>query len=134
MPTSKITKLDDFTRAYVECALWSSTDESTPDGGEPFDKNYGIEDIAPDSLLIMITNCLRFQSENIAHITNENYCYTNREASEQAGHDFWLTRNGHGCGFWDGDWVEPAATILTDTSGAFGECNLYVGDDGMIHI
>lgn len=21
----------------------------------------------------------------------------------QAGHDFWLTRNGHGAGFWDGD-------------------------------
>lgn len=21
-----------------------------------------------------------------------------------AGHDLWLTRNGHGAGFWDGDW------------------------------
>ena len=27
-----------------------------------------------------------------------------------AGHDLWLNRNGHGCGFWDGDWREPAAT------------------------
>lgn len=23
------------------------------------------------------------------------------EHAEQAGHDFWLTRNGHGTGFWD---------------------------------
>jgi|TARA_R110000744_G_scaffold366338_1_gene475354 hypothetical protein len=23
---------------------------------------------------------------------------------ERIGHDFWLTRNGHGAGFWDGDW------------------------------
>ena len=23
---------------------------------------------------------------------------------ERIGHDFWLTRNGHGAGFWDGGW------------------------------
>ena len=25
------------------------------------------------------------------------------DAIEQAGHDFWLSRNGHGTGFWDRD-------------------------------
>lgn len=39
----------------------------------------------------------------------------------QAGHDFWLNRNGHGSGFWDGDWSEPAATILDQASHGFGE-------------
>jgi hypothetical protein len=53
---------------------------------------------------------------------------------DRAGHDFWLTRNGHGCGFWDGDWPEPAATILTNASNACGECDLYIGDDGRIYI
>lgn len=24
----------------------------------------------------------------------------------RAGHDFYLTHNGHGAGFWDGDWPE----------------------------
>lgn len=46
---------------------------------------------------------------------------------------FWLTRCGHGCGFWDGDWSEPAATILTDAAHAFGNVDLYVGDDGKIY-
>ncbi len=52
---------------------------------------------------------------------------------EAAGHDFWLTRNGHGAGFWDGDWPEPAATRLTASSKKYGEFNLYLGDDGKIY-
>jgi hypothetical protein len=51
-----------------------------------------------------------------------------------AGHDFWLTRNGHGAGFWDGDWPEPLATVLTDAAHAFGELSPYVGDDGLIYL
>ena len=52
---------------------------------------------------------------------------------EHAGHDFWLTRNGHGCGFWDGDWTEPAATKLTESAENFGDYDLYIGDDGKIY-
>ena len=35
---------------------------------------------------------------------------------ERAATDFWLTRNGHGAGFWDGDWshVEPVAPGFDD--------------------
>lgn len=55
-----------------------------------------------------------------------------REAA-MAGHDFWLTRCGHGAGFWDGDWPEPAATALTEASKAFRNVDLYVGDDGEIN-
>ena len=29
--------LDRFTASYIEAALWSSMDESTPAGGEPMD-------------------------------------------------------------------------------------------------
>ena len=40
----------------------------------------------------------------------------------QAGHDFWLTRNGHGTGFWDGVDVygDYGAQHLTTNAGAFG--------------
>ncbi|QNP78372.1 hypothetical protein [Agrobacterium tumefaciens] len=55
-----------------------------------------------------------------------------REAA-MAGHDFWLTRCGHGAGFWDGDWPEPAASVLTTASEEFGNVDLYVGDDGQIY-
>ena len=52
---------------------------------------------------------------------------------EQAGHDFWLTRNGHGAGFWDGDWPEPYADILTTGAKNYGEFQTYLGDDGKIY-
>ncbi len=52
---------------------------------------------------------------------------------DQVAHDFWLTRNRHGAGFWDGDYSEPAGSILTAIAHAFGECNLYLGDDGLIY-
>jgi hypothetical protein len=51
----------------------------------------------------------------------------------QAGHDFWLTRNGHGAGFWDGDWNESAASALDAGAKEFGDFDLYVGDDGVIY-
>lgn len=111
-------KLDTFTRAYVEAALWSSTD----DDGVPLDNTYSPEDIALQTLEQMILDCEAFQK----HLTPE-------EDETQAGHDFWLTRNGHGAGFWDGDWSEARGKELTDLCRPFGSFDLYVGDDGKVH-
>ena len=126
--------LDLMLRAYIECALWSSNDESDDRGGEPLDKNYSAEDLAPEAMAKMRADCEAFLTANLADIENgtakDSDEYT---AIERAGHDFWLTRNGHGCGFWDGDWPEPQASRLTEASKAMGEVNLYVGDDGRIH-
>jgi hypothetical protein len=53
-----------------------------------------------------------------------------------AGHDFALTRNGHGAGFWDGDWPGEEDTRnpgpLYRASEAAGEINCLpdAGDDG----
>ena len=112
--------LDTFTSAYVECALWSSTG---PDD-EPLDATYDASDIAPETLASIQGDCRRFYEANREHFN---------VFSRRAGHDFWLTRNGHGAGFWDGDWPEPAATILDNASQAFREIELYVGDDGLIY-
>ncbi len=112
--------MDKFTEAYIDCALWASNDESE----EPLDRNYGVEDIAPTTLAWMETDCKRFQEENAADIAGRE---------ETAGYDFWLTRNGHGAGFWDGDWPETVGERLTKSSKDYGECYLYVGDDGLIY-
>jgi len=120
-------KLDDFTCAYLECALWSSTDESTPAGGEPLDDNYSIYDIDTDTLTKMAEDCARFQAENATDLA----LWT---AAELGGHDLWLTRNGHGCGFWDRDSLSAdAGKRLTEAAHKLGEFNLYVGDDGKIY-
>ena len=49
------------------------------------------------------------------------------------GHDFAMTRNGHGAGFWDRDnegLPRVLGEALTRVCDGFGEANLYIGDDG----
>lgn len=124
--------MQSFFDAYVEAALWSSNDESRPDGGDPMDQNYVPADLSRETFARMLRDCEAFQAENEEFLTSE-YCNSRYGVDAQAGHDFWLTRNHHGAGFWDGDWEEPAATKLTDSAHKFGEYNLYVGDDGKIY-
>ena len=113
--------MNTFTKAYIEAALWSSTD----DDDQPLDENYDISDLAPSTLQGMIEDCKAFQEANAKDIDGKD---------EQAGHDFWLTRNGHGCGFWEiPDWEEEAGKRLTEATHTFGEVYLYVGDDGKIY-
>ncbi len=50
--------------------------------------------------------------------------------AERVGHDFWLTRQGHGAGFWDGDWPEEIGEKLTALAEQFGQVDCYACDDG----
>ena len=116
--------MDLFLQAYIVAAFWSTTDESTPEGGDFLDKNYGPEDIAPETLEKMKTDCDKFKGENAHDIDGRQ---------EQAGHDFLLTCNHHGAGFWDGDWPTEAGDRLTQACKKYPEVSLYVGDDGLIY-
>ena len=111
--------MDDFTRQYLATALWSSTDESRDDGGDPMDRNYGIEDIDAATVEAAQADCDRFR-ELAGKMLNE------REETD-AAHDFWLTRNGHGAGFWDGDWPEGGES-LTAICKTFGEVHFYIAE------
>ena len=115
--------MDRFLQAYIAAALWSSTDELTPEGGDFLDKKYGHDDLAPETLAKMQADCDKFQAENAQDIEGRE---------EQAGHDFLLTRQHAGCGFWDGDWPE-AGDRLTQACKKYPEVNLYVGEDGLIY-
>ncbi len=115
----------DFFAAYMECALWSSNAESTPEGGEPLDLNYGFSDISKEAKDHMREDCNVF-------IRNNHFDLMEVEP-EQAGRDFWLTRNGHGAGFWDRGLGE-LGDRLTRAAHAFPEVNLYVGDDGKLYL
>jgi len=112
-------KLDDFTLAYIEAALWSSNG----DDDTPLDANYSRDNLARETLDDMAADCARFQRENATDLAG-------RKA--QHGHDFWLTRNGHGAGFWDRG-LGDRGDRLTEAADEFGEVYLYVGDDGRIY-
>jgi hypothetical protein len=119
--------MDKFTTAYVECLLWASTDNANEQGGEPLDANYSADDFAPEAIERIKSDCADFLSD---HRTLDLCC---KHGLEQSGHDFWLTRNGHGAGFWDrGHGAD--GDYLTSRAHVYGEQYPYVGDDGQIYL
>lgn len=121
--------VDPFTQAYIECALWSSMDNSNDQGGEPLDKNYNWTHLADETLAKMMADCERFQREN-----SKDLCVSQSCNAREGGHCFWLSRNGHGSGFFDSEhFSNDTRDKLQESARKFGECNLYVGDDGKIY-
>lgn len=119
----------EFIGAYIEAALFTSTDNSDESGGEPLDRNYTADDIAESSRQAITKDCVAFMTANRQDLESDEAL-----GAEQAGHDFWLTRNGHGAGFWDGDWPTAMGKRLTASAKKFGEMDMYVGDDGKLYI
>lgn len=125
--------LNSMTKQYLETALWAETDESDESGGEPLDNNYSLYDIDPESIVGAKKDCDAFYEkaqEKIGDVISEIDL-------TDLGHDFWLTRNGHGAGFFDGDYDEFGDTVgddLTQVAKEFGEVYIYVGDDGKLYI
>jgi len=130
--------LDEFTRAYLEAAIWASThpdfqtDRATDDTPETLDE-YAIIDFSQEALQSAIAECKRFQNVCKDIIEDEENCINNRQCSSEsyAGHDFWLTRNGHGCGFWDGDWP-LYGDFLTELSTKFGELYIWINEKNQL--
>lgn len=117
--------VDPFTKAYIECALWSSTDDS----GEPLDKNYDWTHLSDVTLLAMVFDCRCFQEA-----CSKLLCVSQSSNASEGGHCFWLSRNGHGSGFFDSDhFANGVRDFLHESAKSFGEVNLYVGDDGKIY-
>lgn len=118
--------IDTVAEHFAIAALWSERDGD----GSFLDDCYSIHDIAPDTMAKIRDQCEDFLSlcegdENGGDLIGDM-------AAEQFGHDFLLTRNRHGVGFWDRGLGERGKR-LTEYAEAYGECSFYVGDDGLIH-
>lgn len=118
--------LDYFTQGYVDAMFF--TDASDPDDGDLADATF--EDLSPELLAKIIADCQRFQNEQ-AYRLSQAYCVL-WYSEERAGHDFWLTRNGHGAGFWDRG-LDFIGNELTDACKAFSQVDIYRGDDGRVY-
>lgn len=114
-------KLDDFTVAYLNCAEWLLPEEDQ--GKECFGWSDSAIDLARDE-------CEKFQEQNSALLD----VYYSAFDEAQAGHDFWLTRNRHGSGFWDCEHEnEDVLDKLTESAQKFDEIDVYIGDDGYLY-
>ena len=104
--------MDAFTRGYVDAALWVFQ----LDG-------LGI-DLPADLQAQADEDCLAFQEDNKADLdaTHEAWGAAReyRHDAEQMGHDFYLTRERHGAGYWDGDYPHDVGRRLTDEAHAYG--------------
>jgi hypothetical protein len=128
-----------FTDAYCACILYAETGcppgacrTSCESGGcLPLDRNFDVSDFSPEALERVRVDCEKFYRGASALTLPAGASF--REDDAGAGMDFWLTRNGHGAGFWDGDWPEKQGEALTELAEEFGELNVYVGDDGKLY-
>lgn len=120
------TYLETMLHQYIVTALWSSNDNRVdPEGhGLPLDDNYGPDDLTDDAHATMREDCADFIVDQWETIRDLD--------AEQVGHDFWLTRNHHGAGFWDGDYPEDIGQKLTDASHAYGDADLDSVGDGTV--
>jgi hypothetical protein len=123
-----------FFRQYVETLLWCGVLTYGPDGLTPdHDLDLDVDDVPPSILAQLREDCDAFWSEfgeRIEAIATEHDRNFPDWLASQAGHDFYLTRNRHGAGFWDGDWPAPLSHHLTVGSHAYGPESLHTWEDG----
>ena len=118
---------DAMVNAYAECAIWSSSDYDdldNPETAAPMDRHHSTDDLDVTAWQSFRADCEAFAEANASDLANMD--------AEQAGHDLWLTRNHHGTGFWDRG-LGVIGHRLNNAANAFGECDLYVGDDGRVY-
>lgn len=117
-----------FERGYITAAFWT---DAGPDAEGDLSE-AGFADLAPEALESILDDCGTFQADN-RHLLALAYSRPDYDAA-RGGVDFWLTRNGHGAGFWDrglgevGDALAARCGWRTD----WPERALYRGDCGRV--
>ena len=127
MKLSTLKSENPFLFGYLMAAFWTNDDDAP--SGEYMDTNR------PAKMLSKLTraafdmarkDCKAFKSQN-----KRDLAFAGND--EQNGHDFWLTRNRSGAGFWDRDYSKDISKGLTDAAHSFGETDLYAGDFGWLY-
>jgi hypothetical protein len=98
--------------AFIECGLWAGIDwEDGTSGGNMTRRHILDETDIRTQVTDFVTGVVSDRGPGIFA----------GMAPAQIGHDFWLTRNRHGAGFWDRGLGERGQ-YLTDASHPYGEC------------
>jgi hypothetical protein len=144
--------VSDETIAYLTTAMWAETvslpvaeeelvdgcmdvDEDHPLHGieecTPLDDHFELEDLSDESILAAQKDVEDF----FGRVEDEGLMERAGKFADddRIAHDFWLTRNHHGAGFWDGDYGD-IGDRLTEIAQEWGAAYLYLGDDGKVHL
>lgn len=113
-----------FIAGYFTAAEWLIRDnEEDPEGG--IDKAE-ILCWSEDAIREAREDCARFERENADDLLL--YQELSGRGSRSAGTDFWLSRNGHGAGFFDRG-NDPVFDRLQDAAESYGQRDVYLADD-----
>ena len=110
---------DPFTCGYLTACAWADCNNDQEEGMEE-------AEFSSEFLERAIADCKRFQEENAVLLEKTG------ASAHRNGVDFWLTRQGHGAGFWDRGYGLVGDT-LTQAAKAFPNIDCYLGDDGFIY-
>lgn len=107
-------------RQYLETALWASTGEDEDGRDFPLDEMHGPYDFTDEAVDRAHHDYQKFLSKLSPQARQE----IEDQGHDEAAHDLWLTRNGHGAGFGDGDWEH--GDELTAAAKSLGEQHVHV--------
>ena len=109
---------EEILKGYLACAMFAETtdDEQIDDVSDAF-KDRAVLDVN--------TFVASIDPKDLEQALSE-------QDASQIGHDFWLTRQGHGAGFWDGDYSEELGKRLTAKAKAMGEIYHYCNDENLL--
>lgn len=98
--------LEKFADGYIETALWADCipPESDPEGETGGREGFELREGVRETIIErgMLADFIQHnESDLLAYCEARDFDPSQGTAEEYAGHDFWLTRNGHGAGFWD---------------------------------
>ena len=123
-------------RAYLatmlEDAQLREADEACMDEREPYDFGtvYTLSDEAYTSSLADWRQFVAANSDLVdAAAARDGYSH------DSVGSDFWMTRAGHGTGFWDrSELGTELGEALTAACDPFRSIDCYVGNDGKVYV
>lgn len=129
-------------QAYVECALFTCSieDELGAKLERPADTSFDRAGYGPDDLATEALDSMRADvADFLEGAPNDALEFWAAEHGDGAiGHDFWLTRNGHGSGFWDrwagGTRGDAYGQVLAEMARPYGESHVYAGDDELLYV
>lgn len=143
--------IDAIVAGYLDCQLWAGLDMDREDGGNnpPLDENYDRDDIAPEYVERVRMELLGVIEDHplaVRMYLNHRGSYhtgvngqialfredrPGHERNGLFGHDFYLTREHHGTGFWDRG-MGALGQYLTDIAHAYGSAEILYDTDGVL--
>lgn len=120
-------EISEVVDGYLEAMAWANVVHE--DGG---DSSLSVEDLPPAVVAELTQDVREFLDEHTERLI-QGAVRRGRYSFARAGHDYALTRNGHGAGFWDSG-LGMIGDALTAISRPYGERTIYVSVDGGVSL